>query len=195
MAKANIRSNPYGDQPVIHESAYIDPTAIIIGKVIIHEEVFVGPYAVIRADELNEHGEMAPIEIGAKSNIQDAVVIHSKSGGKVQIGENTSIAHSSIVHGPCTLGNGVFVGFNSVVFSAIIQDNCCIGHAVMVSDVTMPSGRSSGDHGRITAKTDLSTLPEASSHDLAFAQDVAVTNVGLVKGYQKVLGENKQKDQ
>ena len=95
-----IRKNPSGHLPVIDESAYIDKTAIICGKVIIKENVFVGPYAVIRADEVDESGDMEPIVIGANSNIQDGVVIHSKSGAAVTIGEFSSIAHRSIVHGP-----------------------------------------------------------------------------------------------
>ena len=45
-----IRKNPSGDLPLIAESAYVDKTAIICGKVVIGENVFVGPYAVIRAD-------------------------------------------------------------------------------------------------------------------------------------------------
>ncbi|MGL5708133.1 MAG: carbonate dehydratase, partial [Aeromonas sp.] len=51
-----IRKNPSGHLPVIDESAYIDKTAIICGKVIIKENVFVGPYAVIRADEVDANG-------------------------------------------------------------------------------------------------------------------------------------------
>ena len=78
-----IRKNPSGHLPVIDESAYIDKTAIICGKVIIKENVFVGPYAVIRADEVDASGDMDPITIGANSNIQDGVVIHSKSGAAV----------------------------------------------------------------------------------------------------------------
>ena len=100
-----IRKNPSGDLPKIAESAYVDRTAIICGKVVIGENVFVGPYAVIRADEIDSEGGMLPITIGANSNIQDGVVIHSKSGAAVTIGENTSIAHRSIVHGPCRIGD------------------------------------------------------------------------------------------
>ncbi len=88
-----IRKNPSGDLPHIAESAYVDKTAIICGKVVIGENVFVGPYAVIRADEVDASGEMEPIIIGANSNIQDGVVIHSKSGAAVTIGEYSSIAH------------------------------------------------------------------------------------------------------
>lgn len=53
-----IRKNPSGHLPVIAESAYIDKTAIICGKVIIKDNVFVGPYAVIRADEVDASGDM-----------------------------------------------------------------------------------------------------------------------------------------
>ena len=98
-----IRRNPRGDLPVVHDSAFVDPTAILCGRVVIHENVFIGPYAVIRADEVDANGHMEPIVIGAHSNIQDGVVIHSKSGAAVTIGERTSIAHRAIVHGPCTV--------------------------------------------------------------------------------------------
>ena len=121
-----IRKNPSGHLPVIAESAYIDSTAIICGKVIIKENVFVGPYAVIRADEVDANGEMEPIVIGANSNIQDGVVIHSKSGAAVTIGEYTSIAHRSIVHGPFTVGNRVFIGFNTVLFNCEVGDGAVI---------------------------------------------------------------------
>jgi carbonic anhydrase/acetyltransferase-like protein (isoleucine patch superfamily) len=106
-----IRRNPSGDLPVVHDTAFVDPTAILCGKIVVHENVFIGPYAVIRADEVDENGNMEPIIIGAHSNIQDGVVIHSKAGGLVEIGEYSSIAHRSIVHGPCKVGTRVFIGF------------------------------------------------------------------------------------
>ncbi len=51
-----LRKNPSGHTPVVSTKAYIDPTAVICGRVIIHDYVYVGPYAVIRADELNADG-------------------------------------------------------------------------------------------------------------------------------------------
>ena len=127
-----IRKNPSGDLPVIHESAYVDNTAILCGKIIVEENVFIGPYAVIRADEVNEQGEMEPIIIGANSNIQDGVVIHSKAGGLVKIGANTSIAHRSIVHGPCIVGENVFIGFNSVLFNCTVGNGSVVRHNSVV---------------------------------------------------------------
>lgn len=81
-----IRKNPRDDLPQIHPSAFVDPTAILCGLVVVEENVFIGPYAVIRADEMNADGHIDPTVIGAHSNIQDGVVIHSKSGARVTIG-------------------------------------------------------------------------------------------------------------
>ena len=94
-----IRKNPSGHLPVIDESAYIDKTAIICGKVIIKENVFVGPYAVIRQTKWTRAATPEPIVIGANSNIQGWRRHPLQSGAAVTIGEYSSIAHRSIVHG------------------------------------------------------------------------------------------------
>ncbi len=78
-----IRRNPRGDMPVVHESAFVDPTAILCSRVIVNGSVFIGPYAVIRADEVDAEGHMEAIVIGAHSNIRDGVVIQSKSGAEL----------------------------------------------------------------------------------------------------------------
>lgn len=85
-----IRKNPRSDLPQIHPSAFVDPTAILCGLVIVEQNVFIGPYAVIRADEMAANGHIDPIVVGAHSNTQDGAVIHSKSGVKATIGQRTS---------------------------------------------------------------------------------------------------------
>lgn len=184
-----IRKNPSGHLPVIDESAFIDPTAIICGKVIIRENVFVGPYAVIRADEVNSEGEMEPIVIGANSNIQDGVVIHSKSGAAVTIGEHTSIAHRSIVHGPCQVGNRVFIGFNTVLFNCVVEEGCVVRHNSVLDGCHLPSGFYVPSTERIGPNTDLSRIPRVTAKASDFSEDVARTNVDLVKGYKKLANE------
>ncbi len=184
-----IRKNPSGDLPVIHESAYVDQTAIICGKVIIEENVFVGPYAVIRADEVNEKGEMEAITIGANSNIQDGVVIHSKSGGIVKIGENTSIAHRSIIHGPCVVGSRVFIGFNSVLFNCEIGSGSVVRHNSVIEGCRIPEGFHVPSTTNIHSDSDLSKIPKISADASEFSEDVARTNIELVKGYKKLQNE------
>ena len=184
-----IRKNPSGDLPKIAESAYVDRTAIICGKVVIGENVFVGPYAVIRADEIDSVGGMLPITIGANSNIQDGVVIHSKSGAAVTIGENTSIAHRSIVHGPCRIGDRVFIGFNSVLFNCELGDGCVVRHNSVVDGRDLPDKFYVPSTTRIGPNTDLSQFAPVSVSASEFSEDVARTNVDLVRGYKALQNE------
>ncbi len=184
-----IRKNPSGDLPVIDESAFVDPTAIICGKVIIGANVFIGPYVVIRADEVDGSGQMEAIEIGANSNIQDGVVIHSKSGAVVQIGEHTSIAHRSIVHGPCVVGDHVFIGFNSVLFNCTIGRNCVVRHNSVVEGCVVPDNFHIPSTTNIHADSDLSLIKQVGFSEKDFSEDIAQTNVQLVKGYKRLQNE------
>jgi carbonic anhydrase/acetyltransferase-like protein (isoleucine patch superfamily) len=184
-----IRKNPSGDLPVIHESAYVDNTAIICGKVVIGENVFVGPYAVIRADELDENGEMEAIVIGAHSNIQDGVVIHSKAGGKVIIGENTSIAHRSIVHGPCVVGDNVFIGFNSVLFNCSVGNRSVVRHNSVVEGCDIPEGFNIPSTTNIHNCADLCAIEQVTAQAADFSEAVARANHELVKGYKRLQNE------
>ncbi|ERS04145.1 carbonate dehydratase [Acinetobacter sp. COS3] len=184
-----LRKNPSGHLPVIDESAYVDQTAIICGKVIIQANVFIGPYAVIRADETNENGEMEPIVIGANSNIQDGVVIHSKAGAAVIIGESSSIAHRSIIHGPCSIGHHVFVGFNSVLFNCKIGNHSAIRHNAVVDGRDLPDHFYVPAMSYINPQTDLALYPPIDISISEFSESVVTTNIELVKGYKALHNE------
>ncbi|WP_210185150.1 hypothetical protein [Sinorhizobium sp. NFACC03] len=88
---------------------------------------------------------MEPIRIGRGTNIQDGVVIHSKSGEAVTIGAHTSIAHRSIIHGPCTIGDEVFVGFNSVLFNRTVGNR-----SIISDDLSMAVGRAKPNGSKAT---------------------------------------------
>ncbi|ONN51567.1 carbonate dehydratase [Acinetobacter genomosp. 33YU] len=184
-----LRKNPSGHLPVIDQSAYVDQTAIICGKVIVHANVFIGPYAVIRADETDENGEMEPIIIGANSNIQDGVVIHSKAGASVVIGESTSIAHRSIIHGPCEIGHHVFVGFNSVIFNCKVGNYSAIRHNAVVDGRDLPNHFYVPAMSYINPKTDLNQYPPVDISISEFSESVVSTNIELVKGYKALHNE------
>ncbi len=184
-----IRKNPSGDIPVIHESAYVDSTAILCGKIIVEENVFIGPYAVIRADEVDESGEMEPIIIGANSNIQDGVVIHSKAGGLVQIGTNTSIAHRSIVHGPCIVGENVFIGFNSVLFDCKVGNGSVVRHNSVIEHCEVPENFHIPSTTNIHSNKDLVNVPQITPQMSDFSESVIRANQELVKGYKKLKNE------
>jgi carbonic anhydrase/acetyltransferase-like protein (isoleucine patch superfamily) len=184
-----IRRNPNGDIPVVHETAFVDPTAILCGKVVVEENVFIGPYAVIRADEVNDDGGMEAIVIGANSNIQDGVVIHCKAGGGVSIGRNASIAHRSIVHGPCVVGDNCFIGFNSVLFNCAVGEGSVVRHNSVVEGCHVPPGFYIPSTSNIHSDSELATITPVTPDQAGFSESVAQANLQLVRGYKRIRNE------
>ncbi|PMN74028.1 DapH/DapD/GlmU-related protein [Enterovibrio norvegicus] len=184
-----LRKNPSGHYPRVSEKAFIDPTAIVCGHVIIEDNVFVGPYAVIRADEVDDTGNMLPIIIQRDSNIQDGVVIHSKSGAAVSIGKQTSIAHRSIIHGPCTIGDDVFIGFNSVMFRTTIGDGCVIRHNCVVDGTDLPPTYHVPPMTNIGPGFDLNSIEKVPPEYSSFSESVVEANNALVEGYKRLANE------
>jgi carbonic anhydrase/acetyltransferase-like protein (isoleucine patch superfamily) len=70
-ASSALHPNPAGDIPQVDPTAYVAPTAQIIGRIRIGPGTFVGPVAVLRADEADADGRVHPILIGPDSNVQD----------------------------------------------------------------------------------------------------------------------------
>lgn len=184
-----IRKNPRGDLPIVPESAFVDSTAILCGRVVVGENVFIGPYAVIRADETKPDGSIEPITIGANSNIQDGVVIHSRAGAAVTIGEFCSIAHRSIVHGPCEIGERVFIGFNSVVYNCEIGAGSVVRHNSVVENCHLPAGFHVPSTTAVHNDADLEKIPPVTPDISSFSESVAFTNLALVKGYKRLQNE------
>ena len=184
-----IRRNPNGDLPVVHDTAFVDPTAILCGKVIVEANVFIGPYAVIRADEVDENGSMEAIVIGANSNIQDGVVIHCKAGGGVNIGRDTSIAHRSIVHGPCEVGDNVFIGFNSVLFNCTVGAGSVVRHNSVVEGCQVPPGFHIPSTTNIHSDAELATITPVTPDQAGFSESVTQANLELVRGYKRIRNE------
>ena len=106
--------------PVIDPSAFVHPSAVVIGDVIIGAGVYVAPCASLR-------GDLGRIIVGAGSNIQDSAVVHGFPGTDTVIGENGHIGHGAIIHA-CTLRRNVLVGMN-----AVVMDYSEIGESSIIS--------------------------------------------------------------
>lgn len=127
----NIR-NYQGISPQISASAYVDPSAVIIGKVTIGENASIWCNAVAR-------GDVSHIQIGNNSNIQDLTMLHvtHNNPGKTNetpliIGDNVTVGHNCCLHA-CTLENHVFVGMGSTILdNAYIEKNVMIGAGSLV---------------------------------------------------------------
>jgi carbonic anhydrase/acetyltransferase-like protein (isoleucine patch superfamily) len=174
-----VHANPAGQLPVIDPSAYVHPSAVVIGNVEIGENVFVGPNAVIRSDEPGRTGESEVIVIEPEVNIQDCVVIHATGGSRVRVGKGTSLAHGAVVHGPCDVGERCFVGFRSVVFKASLGSRVVVQHQSLVEGVDIPSGSHVPSMTSVMNEKDVLALGPASEELKDFADQVRKTNIYL----------------
>jgi carbonic anhydrase/acetyltransferase-like protein (isoleucine patch superfamily) len=176
--------------PRVDEAAFIHPSAVVVGNVHIGPNVFVGPCAVIRADEPGPDGTVTPIIIGARANVQDGVILHALGGTGVTIGQGTSLAHGAVVHGPCSIGRGGFVGFNSVISNATLGTRVVVMHGALVEGVRVPDGLCVSSMAAVCCPNDLRHLRPASPEQLAFADRVRLTNARLAEaGREKARGE------
>jgi len=118
--------------PDIHNSAYVDETALVSGNTTIGKDSSVWPMTVIR-------GDVNHIIIGERSNIQDGSVLHvthaseAYSGGSpLIIGDDVTIGHKAVLHA-CTIGNKCLVGMGAIVLDgAVVEDETIIGAGSLV---------------------------------------------------------------
>jgi len=111
--------------PVIHESAFIHPQAVVTGNVIIGKNVYVGPGAAIR-------GDWGQIIIEDGCNVQENCTIHMFPGVTVYLKEAAHIGHGAIIHG-ATIGRNCLVGMNSVIMDhVVLGDECIVGALSMI---------------------------------------------------------------
>ena len=130
-----------GKRPQIHETAYIAPTAVIIGDVLIEAEASVWFGAVIRGD----HGR---IVIGARTSVQDNVVIHVNGRHDTIIESDVTIGHGVVAEG-CHLHAGVLVGMNATVLSgAVVGTGALVAAGAVVTDCGAPFVREGRKIGR-----------------------------------------------
>ncbi|MFH1955006.1 MAG: carbonate dehydratase [Pseudomonadota bacterium] len=184
-----IRPNPAGDWPQIDPSAFVDPSAQIIGKVRIGPNVYVAPLAVIRADEADAEGKVHPIIIEAETNIQDGVIIHARGGTSVSIGPKASIAHGVIIHGPCTIGEGSFVALRAVLYSATLEDHVWVGIGSIIMKATIPSHTMIPAGSIIRHEGDVRQFRPTNIKEEEYQSQVFATAITLREGYQALLND------
>jgi phenylacetic acid degradation protein len=109
-----------GVTPVVDPSAFVHPSAVLIGDVIVGARCYVGPAASLR-------GDFGRIEVRAGANIQDCCVMHGFPGTDTLVEEEGHIGHGAILHG-CVVHRNALVGMN-----AVINDNAEIGESAIVA--------------------------------------------------------------
>jgi carbonic anhydrase/acetyltransferase-like protein (isoleucine patch superfamily) len=104
----------------IDPTAYLHPSAVVLGDVVIGARAHVLPTAVLR-------GDTDRITVGAESNVQDGAVLHADAGVPCTVGAQVTIGHRAIVHG-ATLDDGCLIGMG-----AIVMNGCRVGRGSIVA--------------------------------------------------------------
>lgn len=170
----NIR--PYKNiHPQLGARVFVDPSAVVIGRVTLGDDVSVWPTTVIR-------GDVNDIRIGARSNIQDGSVLHVTSpypempnGIGLTIGEDVTVGHGVILHA-CTIGNFCLIGMGAIVLDdAVLEDYVFIGAgAVVTPGKRLTSGLYVGSPARRVrdlTEREIADLRESAEHYVEVKND------------------------
>jgi phenylacetic acid degradation protein len=106
--------------PVVDPSAFVHPTAVLIGDVIVGPRCYIGPHAVLR-------GDFGRLVLEEGSNLQDTCVMHGFPDSDTVVEVDGHIGHGAVLHG-CRIGRNAMVGMN-----AVVMDSAVIGESSIVA--------------------------------------------------------------
>jgi phenylacetic acid degradation protein len=109
-----------GVVPVVDPTAFVHPSAVLIGDVIVGPGCYIGPVACLR-------GDFGHIEVRAGANIQDTCVLHGYPGLGTIVEEDGHVGHGAVLHG-CRIERNGLVGMN-----AVVNDNAVVGDSAIVA--------------------------------------------------------------
>jgi phenylacetic acid degradation protein len=109
-----------GVVPVVDPTAFVHPSAVLIGDVIVGPGCYIGPAACLR-------GDFGHIEVRAGANIQDTCVLHGYPGLGTIVEEDGHVGHGAVLHG-CRIERNGLVGMN-----AVVNDNAVVGDSAIVA--------------------------------------------------------------
>lgn len=115
-----------GVVPIVDSTAFVHPTAVLIGDVIVGPGCYIGPCASLR-------GDFGRIVVKAGANIQDSCTLHSFPGKSTLVEENGHIGHGAVLHG-CVVGRDALVGMKAVILDgAEVGAQSIVGACALVS--------------------------------------------------------------
>ena len=159
-----------GHTPRIPKSCFVDESAQVIGDVQLGEGASIWFNCVLR-------GDVNPIRIGARSNIQDLSLIHVLSNRYgTTIGEDVTVGHHVVLHG-CTLGNRVLVGMGAILLDGVeVGDDCIIAAGALLTPGTkIPAGSlvlgSPAKVKRALTDEERASLPASAANYVRYAEE------------------------
>lgn len=153
-----------GVRPAIHPTARAAEDAVILGDVTLEENASLWFGVIAR-------GDVAPIVIGANSNIQDGCLLHNRTGIPTIIGKNVTAGHGAILHG-CTVGDNCLIGMGAILLNgSVIGEGSIVAAGSLVTEgaVIPPGSMVMGSPAKVVRPV----RPEELAHNLANAEEYA----------------------
>ena len=144
--------------PVVDPSAFVHPSAVLIGDVIVGPRAYVGPCASLR-------GDFGRIVVEEGANIQDHCTMHGFPGKDTIAGAETTIGHGAILHG-CVVRRGALVGMN-----AVVNDNAEVGEDAVVAALAFVKAEARIPARALAAGIPARVLRELSEEELRWKRD------------------------
>ena len=164
--------------PVVHPQAFVHPSAVLIGDVIVGPGVFVGPLASLRGD----YGRLI---LEAGSNLQDGCIMHGYCDTDTIVRENGHIGHDAILHG-CIIGRDALVGMNSV-----IMDGAQIGEGSIVAAMSFVKAGFMGKARQMLVGSPARFLRDVTEQELYWKRQNTKEYQDLVLHYRTGLQETR----
>jgi len=144
--------------PVVHPSAFVHPSAVLIGDVIVGERAYIGPCASLR-------GDFGRIVVERGANIQDHCTMHGFPGKDTVAGAESTIGHGAILHG-CVVRRGALVGMN-----AVVNDNAEVGEEAVVAALAFVKAEARIPARSLAAGIPARVLRQLSAEELRWKHD------------------------
>lgn len=154
--------------PVVDPSAYVHPTAVLIGDVIIGPDCYVGPAACLR-------GDFGRIVLQRGANIQDTCVVHGFPEHDTVVEENGHIGHGAVLHS-CTVRRNALVGMN-----AVVMDDAEVGEEAIVAACAFVRAGMQIPRRSLAAGVPAKILRELSDEEVAWKSEGTMTYQDLTK--------------
>ncbi len=163
-----------GVTPVVAATAYVHPSAVLIGDVIVGPGCYVGPCASLR-------GDLGRIVLEEGANLQDTCVMHGFPGGDTVIEREGHVSHGAVLHG-CRIGRNAMIGIN-----AVVMDEAIIGDSSIVAALSYVKPGFSAPPRSVLAGIPATVKRGLSETELAWKRDATATYQALARRCREEL--------
>jgi phenylacetic acid degradation protein len=147
-----------GIVPVVHPSAFVHESAVLVGDVIVGARAYIGPCACLR-------GDFGRIVVEEGANIQDTCMLHGFPGKDTVVGAEATVGHGAVLHG-CVVKRGALIGMNCVV-----NDNAEVGEEAMVAAMAFVKAEARIPPRSLAAGIPARVLRELSAEEMQWKKD------------------------